>query len=137
MFIQVLIRFKHAFNNNKIITKLITILLIIFIIVPGIYWYVNAEVNVNDHKFAIKIFLLILEVLLDITINSLLRYSYVKALDTFATDQFRIDAHLESENKGNELLNCKQHELMLEATRYTVLFTVVLIVNALKTVIRN
>ena len=34
-----------------------------------------------------------------------------------------------SEKKNNQLLNDKQHELMLEAARYTVLFTAVVIFN--------
>lgn len=63
---------------------------------------------------------------MDITINSLLLGLYVKALHVYSKTYARNDV-----NKDTELLDDKQHELMLEAARYSVLFSALLLFNLL------
>ena len=77
----------------------------------------------------LKTALITLGFILDIVINALLLYFYVKALHEYAIEKYcRVDIATGNLN-GIKLLYTRQGELTLEAARYSVLFSMVLAVN--------
>ena len=106
-----------------------------YFILPTIYAGINIagvweQVLPQDvNTTLIKIIWLSLSLILDIVINALLLYLYVKALHHFAIEQYFRSEVARANLNGGTLLDDRQDELMLEATRYTVLFSILLIIN--------
>ena len=77
----------------------------------------------------LKTALIISGFILDIAINALLLYLYVKALHESAIAKYCILDTARGNLNGTKLLDTRQHEMMVELTRYSVLLSMALIVN--------
>ena len=92
--------------------------------IPGIYAsYTHNEVMPSP-KYLAQMILVFIYVLLDIFINALLLYLHVKALHIYS----KVFATGNASGK-RRFLDDREHELMLEAARYTVLFGTLLVFN--------
>ena len=68
--------------------------------------------------------------IIEFVLNALLLSLYVKALHQFAIDRyFDMNETRKNLNGDTKLIDTRQHELMIEATRHTVLFSTVLIAS--------
>ena len=99
----------------------LSILLIFYALIPLIFFAGTWESNDN-----IQILLVCMDICCDVTINLLLLYFYIKGLHIFS-----INHYFEIDSNDKYPINDRQHELMLEATRYTVLFGISAIVNVI------
>ena len=117
-------------------TNFILILMIIYVVWPAGYVSVTAVGIWGQLSFdtiSLQILWFILGFVLDSTINGLLLFLYIKALTKFAMEAyFNLDEERRRlfMNHQRQLLDDRQHEIMLEAARYTVLFTMVTMINA-------
>ena len=94
--------------------------------IPSIYrsYTDNEVIPTRSPAYLAIMILVIIYILLDLSINTLLLCLYVKALHIYS----KVFARDNSNHKGR-LLDDRQHELMLEAARYTVLFGTLLLFN--------
>ena len=89
---------------------------------PNVYYTLTYE----SYKLTVQLISFITVIFLDVDINGLLLHLYVKALHIYST--------LFAGNNVNDnmkSLDDRQHKLMLEAARYTVLFSAVLVFRVL------
>ena len=119
--------------RQSVSTKFIyplTIFLITFETMQSVfYWVVNTIAWGSIYKM-LQIPLVISVFTLDTIIDSALLYLYVKSLHEYAIEQyFKIDIARNNLNGITKLLDDRQHELMLEAARYTVLYSMIVVVN--------
>ena len=126
---------EDSFSAKCVCPFIIIILITLDIIVPVLYMCLTWLNLSNDFQNEIWLMgsaftLWITQTILEIAINALLLYLYVRTLHRFAMHgYFNYKVAKDDANRHGDLLDDRQHELMLEATRYTVSFSVVLIAN--------
>ena len=122
---------KYMYHVIAMLIGLYTIMPVFWILLnvakPWIPFLYLTETH-GSYKHLVQLIIGILEYLLDLAINSLLLFLYVKALHVFSNCFYRA-------NTVGKLLDDRQHELMLEAARYTVVFSVAFCFNLLGLVV--
>ena len=95
-----------------------------YFLIPPFYEIINVTLNVHNsggHEEEIKMYIIASGIIADFLINTLLTYLYVKGLHEFAVQRYGNTLSL-NQKYNYELLDDRIHELMLEATRFAVLF---------------
>jgi len=112
--------------------NLMILLFIFYFILPIIYIIIDAEMNdLNGWKDKSKIGVILSWMAVNIIINILLLYLYLKALYKF--NEYSIKYNYSMNTMGNSTsINYEtqsQHEMMIEFRRYTVSFGMILFIN--------
>ena len=114
---------KHLF-------RAIFSLIVLYPVLPVLIIVINISFDEQDRRRTLQILAVSAWALVDLAINLILLFVLTKALHTFSLKHYwRYDVAAAALNASVCIIDDKQHELMIEVTRYNVLFGSAALIN--------